>query len=362
MHTRSLIAASAAGLSLTLALSSCGSSNVDHAPATTTTTHAAAATSTTMPPAGSPSLLPEPSGPLAVGVRTVASVSPDATTRVWYPARPRTGTGTIEYLDGRTATAFFLAPTQLGSVEPRATVNAAPAAATKPRPAVVLMPGWGSLMALSTALAQDLASNGYVVVTVDPTYGTEDRFTLPADTAHPGRRAEQLAAALDFVTGRHITPLAGRVDTNRIALGGHSIAGAMAFQTGLTDRRVHAVFDLDGWLHGPALKSPVKIPALVVDASGLDPDSAAIIGRTPEAVTVKLTGATHFDITDVPCLVPALGSVAPSLGLGTIGCTGTTTTNTVVLRFLDAVLTHGKPTPIASRLTADLQGVQTAGR
>jgi dienelactone hydrolase len=55
------------------------------------------------------------------------------------------------------------------------------------------MPGWGLPMALSTALAQDLASNGYVVVTVDPTFGTEDQNTLPPDTAHPGRRLEQIA-------------------------------------------------------------------------------------------------------------------------------------------------------------------------
>lgn len=360
MNTKTLMATTAAGLSLAFALSSCGGSNPDHTVATTTTSPTIASSTVTNPPVGPPSILPEPSGPLAVGVRTVPSVSPDATTRVWYPARPRTGTGPIEYLDGRTATAFFLAPTQLGSVEPRATVNAVPAPATTPRSAVVLMPGWGSVMALSTALAQDLASNGYVVVTVDPTYGTEDRFTLPADTAHPGRRAEQLAAALDFVTGPHIAAIAGRVASNRIAVGGHSIAGAMAFQTSLVDSRVRAVFDLDGWLHGPALESPVKVPALVVDASGLDPDSAAIIGRTPKAVTVKLTGATHFDVTDVPCLVPALGPVAPSLGLGTIGCTGTTTTNTVVLRFLNAVLKHGAASPQSAKLTAGLGGVQTA--
>ena len=68
---------------------------------------------------------------------------------------------------------------------PRASVDAEPAPTTKARPAVVLMPGWGYPMALSTALAQDLASNGYVVVAVDPTFGTEDQNTLPADTANP---------------------------------------------------------------------------------------------------------------------------------------------------------------------------------
>jgi predicted dienelactone hydrolase len=220
------------------------------------------------------------------------------------------------------------------------------------------MPGWGNPMALSTSLAQDLASNGYVVVTVDPTLGTEDSSRLPADTANPARRLDQVAAALDFVTGPDIAEVAGSVDPNKVAVGGHSIAGAIAFQTSLSDRRVAAVFDLDGWLHGPAVETPVTVPALMIEASGLDAASSAVIGRTTTAVTVKLAGATHLDVTDLPCLVPALGAAAPLFGLGTIGRAGTITTNAVVLRFLDTVLKDAKPTPSAARLTTDLTGVQ----
>ena len=110
--------------------------------------------------------------------------------------------------------------------------------------------------------------------------------------------------------GRQISKLAGPVDAERIAVGGHSIAGAVAFQVAITDPRVHAVFDLDGWLHGPALTTPVKVPALMVNASGLEPNTSAVIARTPNAVTVKLAGATHGDVTDLPCIAPALGPMA----------------------------------------------------
>ena len=151
--------------------------------------------------------------------------------------------------------------------------------------------------------------------------------------------------------------MVGRVDARRIAVGGHSLAGARAFQASLGDTRIAAVFDLDGWLHVPALTTPVTVPALVVDASGLEPATKAIIARTPEAVTVELEGATHGDVTDLPCLVPALGASASALGLGAIGCTGTTTTNAIVLRFLDAVLGHGRPTPSSSSLASGLDGV-----
>lgn len=95
----------------------------------------------------------------------------------------------------------------------------------------------------------------------------------------------------------------------------------------------------------------------MVNASGLEPGTKAVIARTDEAVTVQLAGATHSDVIDLPCIAPALGSMASLLGLGTIGCTGTTTTKTVVRRFLDAVLKHGAATPSTAELTTGLQGV-----
>ena len=66
---------------------------------------------------------------------------------------------------------------------------------------------------------------------------------------------------------------------------------------------------------------------------------------------MQLTGATHGDVTDLPCIAPALGPMAKLLGLGTIGRAGTTTTRTVVRRFLDTVLDHDAATPSAARLT-----------
>jgi len=99
------------------------------------------------------------------------------------------------------------------------------------------------------------------------------------------------------------------------------------------------------------------LPALMIDASGLEPGTKAVIARTADAVTVQLHGATHGDVTDLPCIAPALGSMAKLLGLGTIGCTGTTTTTTVVRRFLDAVLEHDAATPSAATLSSGLQGV-----
>jgi dienelactone hydrolase len=357
MNIKPFTAMIAAGVGLAITFTACGSSNSGHAASKKTSSVAAPATSTGSTSAGSSSLLPEPSGPFFVGVRTVPDVAPDATTRLWYPAQRGTGTGPTEYIDRASVAKLGVTMSQVAQVRPRARVDAVPAATTKARPAVVLMPGWGNPMAVSTALAQDLASNGYVVVAIDPTPGTEDGSEMPADPANPARRLDQVGAGIDFAAGRRIRALAGPVDADRIAVGGHSIAGAVAYQVAITDPRVHAVFDLDGWLHGAALTTPVMVPALMINASGLEPDTLAVIARTAQAVTVQLTGATHGDVTDLPCIAPALGSMASGLGLGTIGCTGTTTSSTLVRRFLDTVLERGANTPSATELGSGLHGV-----
>src|SRR6476646_6667008 len=224
MNLKPVTTVIAAGVGLAITLAACGGSTSGHA-ATTATKHTAS-TSSAPAPAG---LLPAPTGPFPVGVRTVADVAPDATTRLWYPAKVGTGTGRPAYIDRTSAARLGMTASHLARLQPQASVDAAPASTTKSRPAVVLMPGWGLPMAVSTTLAQDLASHGYVVIAIDPTPGSEDGNAMPADPANPARRLDQVAAGIDFAAGGQIRTLAGPVDADRIAVGGHSIAGAVAY-------------------------------------------------------------------------------------------------------------------------------------
>ncbi len=177
----------AAGIAVTMMLSACGS--------TTTADHGNAVDGHDVHAvhdrerrrSAAPSLLPEPTGDFAVGVRTVPSVSPAATTRVWYPARAGTGTGPAIYLAAKAAAAYGLPDKPLRGVVTAGIRERRAGPDREARPAVVLMPGWGNPMALSTALAQDLASNGYVVVSVDPTPGSEDRIAPAGRHGAPGR-------------------------------------------------------------------------------------------------------------------------------------------------------------------------------
>src|SRR5690349_6794848 len=184
MNVKPFTTVVAAGVSLTITLTACGGSTSDHTATKTTAT----ADSTSSTPAGRSSLLPAPSGRFPVGVRTVADVAPDATTRLWYPAKRATGNGAPAYVDGASAAKLGVTMRQISRLRPHASVDSAPAPTTEARPAVVLMPGWGLPMAVSTTLAQDLASHGYVVVAIDPTPGTENGNAMPTDPANPARR------------------------------------------------------------------------------------------------------------------------------------------------------------------------------
>ena len=174
------------------------------------------------------------------------------------------------------------------------------------------------------------------------------RHRQPGSTAGPGRRGARLR------TGPRIATFAGPVDPNKIAVGGHSIAGAIAFQVGphrstrarrVRPRRMAPRTRADDAGHRPrAHDRRVRTRA----------GTKAIIGRTADAVTVQARRCNAPRRHRPPVPRAGLGASRRLLRLGTIGCAGTTTTNAVVLRFLDTVLRDGKPTPSAAALTRGL--------
>ena len=301
-------------------------------------------------------VLPIPDGAAAVGVTN--SGFPD--TEVFYPALAGSGHGPHVYIRAMWATAASLDPAQLNRVRSYAQLDATPEPTTTARPVVVLMPGWRSLIAFSTSLAEELASHGYVVLAMQSDVATETSHpnSTPEDRAS---RAAALRRLLAFMRGPSLHTLVGPIDLRRVAVGGHSYAGSIAFDANLTDRRIAAVFDLDGSMRSVATRPSPTVPALVVvtvsDAVSSDPLLGPFVARSPNIVALGVLNALHMDLTDATVLPGILGTSVFAPLVGTIGAVGITDTSTIVLRFLDVALGANAHTPSSDELARGLPSV-----
>ena len=118
--------------------------------------------------------------------------------------------------------------------------------------AVAVSPGYSSSQAAIAWLGPRLASQGFVVLTID-TLSTSDS---------PNRRGDQLLAALDYL-GR--TELADRIDPDRLAVMGHSMGGGGSLEAAKDDPALQAVVPLTPWSADKTFPE-VTAPTLIIGA------------------------------------------------------------------------------------------------
>ncbi|HEX4257632.1 MAG TPA: alpha/beta hydrolase, partial [Streptosporangiaceae bacterium] len=146
----------------------------------------------------------------------------------------------------------------LSTVRTNAADGAEPAGPRHRLPLVVLSPGFTNSRSTLTALAEDLASHGYVVAGVDHTYESyatafpDGRVTtcLAREARQRGSggkdtvvasRAADVSFVLGELTGASPAwPGAALIDPSRMAMAGHSLGGAAAIATMLADSRIRA--------------------------------------------------------------------------------------------------------------------------
>ncbi|WP_405759138.1 alpha/beta hydrolase family protein [Streptomyces sp. NBC_00073] len=320
-------------------------------------------------------VFPEPSGRFAVGTHVLeltdpqrpetATPAPDdrrtVVAQFWYPARQApAGSRRAPYL-GRTehearvvsgALANYAGlPAMLLDGLPRARTHAVYDAAVagdgagdgERFPVVLFSPGLGGVRTQNTAWAQELASHGYVVVGLDHPYDSAavvlaDGRTVRTEVSATGDDAEDekraagwtavRAADLRFVraqlgrvqSGEIAGPLAGHLDTGRVAAAGHSLGGGAALQAARQDPGFAAVIDLDGFPHDPD-PQPFRQPVLALTQAvgpDTDPDYLPRLTRVlglSSATSYRLTvpGTAHLTFTDAPLYLPPLPSLVGSL-------------------------------------------------
>jgi len=225
--------------------------------------------------------LPAPTGPYPAGTASVWLTDtsrpdpwvPGVNARelmvsLWYPAVPSDGqraqymTPAESELQLTSRGITGVPPDVLSTTRTNAVSDARPAGRQHSLPLVVLSPGFTNSRSALTALAEDLASHGYVVAGIDHTYeshGTafpDGRVTTCLAREAPRRdRKEEVAAGraadvsfvLDELTRAHPAwPGAGLIDPSRMAMAGHSAGGAAAIAAMLADSRIRAGIDMDG--------------------------------------------------------------------------------------------------------------------
>jgi dienelactone hydrolase len=227
--------------------------------------------------------LPEPTGPRPVGTASLHLIDTSradpwaagVTARelmvsLWYPAVPSDGrrarymTPAESELQLTSRGITGLPPDALSTTRTRAAADAMPEGTQHSLPLVVLSPGFTNSRSSLTALAEDLASHGYVAAGIDHTYesyGTEfpdgrittclARETRQRDSGFHervmGGRAADVSFVLSELTGAHPAwPGATLIDPSRMAMAGHSLGGAATIAAMLADSRIRAGVDMDG--------------------------------------------------------------------------------------------------------------------
>ncbi|WP_217197034.1 alpha/beta hydrolase family protein [Streptomyces buecherae] len=301
--------------------------------------------------------LPRPTGRYAVGRDTlhlvdehredpwVPTADRELMTSVYYPAKPGTGSragyGTYAeakaVLDAQPDIGKLVTPRELSSTRTNGREDARPLRAGGPYPLVVLSPGYTMQRSSLTVLAEDLASRGYVVATVDHAYesggssfpGGRLLDCVSCDQVLPTEdlrrvsdgRAKDVSFLLDELSGpkaswRH----ADLIDDRRIGMAGHSIGGAGTAAAMAADPRVRAGINLDGTLFTPIPEKGLDGRPFMLVAS--DPK---LMPPAPEDTSwedgwkrldgwkrwLTVTDAGHLSFTDWPVLAQQFGYTDP---------------------------------------------------
>lgn len=245
---------------------------------------------------------------------------------------------------------------------------------------VVLQPGMGFAGPQYQAIAEDVASAGFVVAAVTPTRsanltvidGKVVRSTAvgnPPDLGgHRGRaeadadRLVQIWATDAIATARAlhhaaVPALADRLRRGTVYLG-HSFGGAAALQACSLDHGCRGAVDLDGTQFGTVLRAGIRHPLLLLGS-----DDSCITGRCPPAAATNhddvtaarkllrhidaattcliISGAHHFNFTDYGDYYLA-EPLRRFLGLGPIdGARALTVTAAVVAGFANQAFGAG---------------------
>ncbi|MFW5894906.1 MAG: alpha/beta hydrolase family protein [Bacillota bacterium] len=312
--------------------------------------------------------VPKPSGEAPVG--TVSFViedddrdepygdDPDAKRRfkvqAWYPAETTEDYERAPWIDdgkpvlrglSRDVGLPFFTLDHLAKIESHAYRDAPVKEASASHPVIILSHGWRGFRNLHTDIAEELASQGYVVFGIDHAYGSvatvlnDDETLLLDPEALPGREttpdfleyanrlvntyAGDVTATLDFIEADHDDrreALMESLDLERIGLMGHSTGGGGAATVAASDSRIDALIGLDAWvepLGEDGIEEGVGVPSLFLrsgewEESYNNENLLTLIEASEDARLYQIEGTTHADFAMVHMISPLTRTVGLS--------------------------------------------------
>lgn len=364
--------------------------------------------------------LPRPSGSFAVGTTQFqlrdesrpetfaeqAGSKRELMLEVWYPAQaPAAGAVPLSLWGSDPRRLHAVARTllqppfvfdHLASI-PTHSYPEAPVAGAGSYPVILFSHGIGQgFTAQNTVLMEELASHGYVVVSISHPYeasgivytdgrvvtlsiphakkvmaewgadGVDDLYQQLDATEDVAQRKELVrkliatsptldtsvrrwtadtAFVLDQLTKVNADNglLRQRLDLDRVGVSGMSFGGATAGQFCLEDARCKAGVSLDGSIQGDLLDRPLIRPFMFLHAEEARASKSLYENATGPAWHLGVKGTKHFDFTDFPLVTPgykALGFLGENSGPRIVQVT-----NAYVLAFFNAYL-KDQPSPL----------------
>jgi predicted dienelactone hydrolase len=340
-------------------------------------------------------ILPAPTGSYAVGrmeydwtdqqrldpLAPQSGMKRELVVWAWYPAVRVSGAAVAPYLPSKWGQLVDQQHGLLGqqliqssdSIQTHSFEHAPLATTAEPYPVLIFEPGLGNIPAQYTTLLEALASHGYIIFAITPTYSS-DVVVFPDGCVAEATPAGSLDNATNFqAAGNQLVmvwtqdvifvmnqldrlntvpgnPFHGHLDLMRLGVFGHSFGGATAAEVCQMDTRCKAGIDLDGALFGNVVQTGLAKPFMVIQSN---PDSCsdaschsfqheieAVLRAAPpgSGYHLGIKGTQHFNFSDYAVYF----SPARALGLlGSIdGVRGLEITRAYVRAFFDTYLNN----------------------
>lgn len=266
---------------------------------------------------------------------------------IWYPAKVKSEVSKAPYIDegfaiataDAFAQAFGVLPDQFiklvtQAVQSNSVAKAASIKPENPYPVVIFSPGFGSTPKWYTSQIEQLVSQGYVVVGVNPTYEAPALF--------PGKRILTQSSVFDFKTASKDIEfrtfneatairakdvsfvldelqrlntndpqglLIGRLNLNQVGIFGHSLGANTAVEAMRIDRRIKAGISMDCGEYGELLRTGstqrLDRPLMVMSREKQESWSQLLYERVnSDAYRFRLLGSVHNTFIDFGLIFP----------------------------------------------------------